>query len=169
MNIGARVSATDRDGDTLTYPLGGTDAASFAVVGPTGQLADQRCAGLGNQVQPHRDRNRDRSGRRRRHHRGDGRGDQRGREGDGDPVGDAPQVRRGGNLHPSRPGQRRHGHNLAGGPSPAPQTGPAQTSTGQRRRAARRWRMTGQYLRVTRRTPPARAPARRPTRWRPTR
>ena len=38
MNIGARVSATDRDGDTLTRPLGGTDAASFAVVGPTGQL-----------------------------------------------------------------------------------------------------------------------------------
>ena len=38
MNIGARVSATDRDGDTPTYPLGGTDAASFAVVGPTGRL-----------------------------------------------------------------------------------------------------------------------------------
>ena len=38
MNIGARVNATDRDGETLTYPLGGTDTASFAVVGPTGQL-----------------------------------------------------------------------------------------------------------------------------------
>ena len=38
MNIGARVQRTDRDGDTPTYPQGGTDAASFAIVGPTGQL-----------------------------------------------------------------------------------------------------------------------------------
>ena len=31
MNIGARVQRTDRDGDTPTYPQGGTDAASFAL------------------------------------------------------------------------------------------------------------------------------------------
>ena len=41
MNIGARAQRTDRDGDTPTDPQGGTDAASFAVVGPTGQLGDQ--------------------------------------------------------------------------------------------------------------------------------
>ena len=116
MKIGARVSATDPDGDTPTYPQGGTDGCGILRCCRTDRpVANQRCAGLGNQVQPHRDRNRDRSGRRRRHHQGAGSGDQRGREGDGDPVGDAPQVRRGGNLHPSRPGQRRHGHNPAGG------------------------------------------------------
>ena len=38
MNIGARVSATDGDRDTLTYTLEGTDAASFAIVASTGQL-----------------------------------------------------------------------------------------------------------------------------------
>ncbi len=38
-NIGAPVAATDTDaGDTLTYTLGGTDAASFAIVAATGQL-----------------------------------------------------------------------------------------------------------------------------------
>ena len=36
-NIGAPVAATD-PGDTLTYTLGGTDAASFAIVASTGQL-----------------------------------------------------------------------------------------------------------------------------------
>ena len=37
-NIGSTLSATDPDGDTLTYTLGGTDAASFSIVGTTGQL-----------------------------------------------------------------------------------------------------------------------------------
>ena len=38
VNIGGPVSATDADGDILTYSLGGTDAASFGVVSTTGQL-----------------------------------------------------------------------------------------------------------------------------------
>ena len=37
-NIGAPVSATDVDGDTLTYSLEGTDAVSFAIDSTTGQL-----------------------------------------------------------------------------------------------------------------------------------
>ena len=37
-NIGAPISATDEDGDTLTYTLGGTDAASFDFETATGQL-----------------------------------------------------------------------------------------------------------------------------------
>ncbi len=37
-NVGAPVTATDQDGDTLTYTLGGTDAGSFEIDGPTGQL-----------------------------------------------------------------------------------------------------------------------------------
>ena len=37
-NIGAPVAADDTAGDTLTYTLGGTDAASFAIVEATGQL-----------------------------------------------------------------------------------------------------------------------------------
>ena len=37
-NIGAAVGATDADNNTLTYTLGGTDAASFAIVGTSGQL-----------------------------------------------------------------------------------------------------------------------------------
>ncbi len=37
-NIGSPVSATDADGDTLTYSLGGTDAASFSINSSTGQL-----------------------------------------------------------------------------------------------------------------------------------
>ena len=39
VNIGLPVSATDPDaGDTLTYTLGGTDAASFDIVTTSGQL-----------------------------------------------------------------------------------------------------------------------------------
>ncbi len=38
MNIGGPVSATDVDSDTLTYSLGGTDAASFGIDSSTGQL-----------------------------------------------------------------------------------------------------------------------------------
>ena len=37
-NIGTSVAATDADNDTLTYTLGGTDAASFNIVGTTGQI-----------------------------------------------------------------------------------------------------------------------------------
>ena len=38
-DIGAAVSATDQDGDTLTYTLsGGTDSESFTIVSSTGQL-----------------------------------------------------------------------------------------------------------------------------------
>ena len=37
-NIGAPVSASDLDGDTLTYSLEGTNASSFAIVATSGQL-----------------------------------------------------------------------------------------------------------------------------------
>ena len=37
-NIGTAITATDADGDTLTYTLGGTDAASFNIVNTSGQL-----------------------------------------------------------------------------------------------------------------------------------
>ena len=38
VNIGAAITATDADNDTLTYTLGGTDAASFDIVSTNGQL-----------------------------------------------------------------------------------------------------------------------------------
>ena len=38
VNIGGPVSATDEDGDILTYSLGGIDGASFGVVSTSGQL-----------------------------------------------------------------------------------------------------------------------------------
>ena len=38
VNIGAAISATDADGNTLVYSLGGTDAASFRIVSSSGQL-----------------------------------------------------------------------------------------------------------------------------------
>ncbi len=38
INIGAAVAATDPNADTLTYTLGGTDAASFSIDSGTGQL-----------------------------------------------------------------------------------------------------------------------------------
>ncbi len=38
VNIGDPISATDSDGDTLTYSLEGTDAASFDIDASTGQL-----------------------------------------------------------------------------------------------------------------------------------
>ena len=38
VNIGAAIAATDADNDTLTYTLGGTDAASFSINSSTGQL-----------------------------------------------------------------------------------------------------------------------------------
>ncbi|MCY3948305.1 MAG: cadherin repeat domain-containing protein [Acidimicrobiaceae bacterium] len=36
--VGARFTAVDRDGDRLTYSLGGTDAANFSLDASTGQL-----------------------------------------------------------------------------------------------------------------------------------
>ena len=41
MDIGTPVTASDQDGDMLTYALGGTDAASFTINGSTGQLMTQ--------------------------------------------------------------------------------------------------------------------------------
>ena len=38
VNIGTAVAATDADNDTLTYTLGGTDAAAFSIVRTSGQL-----------------------------------------------------------------------------------------------------------------------------------
>ena len=38
INIGNAVSATDEDGDALTYSLAGTNAAAFGIVSTTGQL-----------------------------------------------------------------------------------------------------------------------------------
>ena len=38
INVGAPVAATDADGDTLTYTLGGTDAASFDIVSSNGRI-----------------------------------------------------------------------------------------------------------------------------------
>ena len=38
VNIGTPISATDADGDTLTYTLGGTDASAFSIDSATGQL-----------------------------------------------------------------------------------------------------------------------------------
>ncbi|MYB02247.1 T9SS type A sorting domain-containing protein, partial [Candidatus Poribacteria bacterium] len=37
-NIGSPITATDADGDTLTYALDGADASSFGIVSTTGQL-----------------------------------------------------------------------------------------------------------------------------------
>ena len=47
-NIGTPVAATDADDDTLTYTLGGTDAASFSIVSTSGQL--QTRAALNSQT-----------------------------------------------------------------------------------------------------------------------
>ena len=50
-NIGTPVSATDPDaGDTLTYTLGGADAASFDIVAASGQL--QTKAALDHETKP---------------------------------------------------------------------------------------------------------------------
>ena len=38
IDIGSPITATDPEGDTLIYTLGGTDAASFSIVAATGQL-----------------------------------------------------------------------------------------------------------------------------------
>ena len=41
VNIGAPISATDADGDALTYTLSGTDAVAFSIDSTTGQLRTQ--------------------------------------------------------------------------------------------------------------------------------
>ena len=54
--IGAPVAATDPDnGDTLTYTLGGADAASFDIVSTSGQAADEGGPRQGDQGQLHGD------------------------------------------------------------------------------------------------------------------
>ena len=45
-NIGSAVAATDADNDTLTYTLGGTDAAAFSIVSTDGQLQTKAASGL---------------------------------------------------------------------------------------------------------------------------
>ena len=49
-NIGSAVSATDADNDTLTYTLGGTDAASFSIVSTSGQLQTSAALDYGTQT-----------------------------------------------------------------------------------------------------------------------
>ena len=49
-NIGAAIAATDADNHTLTYSLGGTDAASFDIVSTSGQL--QTKAALDYETKP---------------------------------------------------------------------------------------------------------------------
>ena len=41
-NVGAALTATDADSDTLTYTLEGADAASFDIVSGTGQIRPGR-------------------------------------------------------------------------------------------------------------------------------
>ena len=45
-NIGNAIAATDADNDTLTYTLGGTDAAAFGIVSTSGQNANKSSLGL---------------------------------------------------------------------------------------------------------------------------
>ena len=49
-DVGGAVTATDEDNDTLTYSLSGTDAASFAISGSTGQITVGTGAGLDNET-----------------------------------------------------------------------------------------------------------------------
>ena len=100
MEIGAPVTATDANDDTLTYALGGTDAASFNIDPETGQLmtlaaldyeAMTTYDGHGHGHRPRQSQATSIDGDHHRH--------QRGRDGNGDPVGGetdaltmAPQV-----------------------------------------------------------------------------
>ena len=55
VNIGAPVRARDPDsGDTLTYTLSGTDAASFDIVATSGQMQTRAAPGLRDRVQLYR-------------------------------------------------------------------------------------------------------------------
>ena len=44
-NIGEAVTATDQNSESLTYTLGGTDAASFTIVETSGQIENEGYAG----------------------------------------------------------------------------------------------------------------------------
>ena len=50
--VGAPVRATDPDGDTLTYTLGGTDAGSFDIASESGQIKTKAGVGYDHEVQP---------------------------------------------------------------------------------------------------------------------
>ena len=50
-DIGNPVTATDRDGGTLTYTLGGSDAASFEIVSNSGQLRTRAGVGYNYEVE----------------------------------------------------------------------------------------------------------------------
>ena len=56
MDIGAAVAATDADNDMLTYTLGGTDMASFAIDADSRPNHDHGSAGLRNERHLHRRR-----------------------------------------------------------------------------------------------------------------
>ena len=86
MDIGAPVAATDADNDTLTYTLGGTDRASFAINRATGQLMTR--AALDFEMKPSYSVTVTASdGEEAGHRHGDRHGYQRGRDGNGDAVG----------------------------------------------------------------------------------
>ena len=72
-DIGAALAATDAEGDTLTYTLGGTDAASFDLVAASGQLRTKSGVDLRlrDEVALHGDGDRGRRQRRLRHGDGD--------------------------------------------------------------------------------------------------
>ena len=53
VNIGAPLSATDTDGGTLTYELGGSDAAAFALDAGSGQLATATGVAYDHERQAH--------------------------------------------------------------------------------------------------------------------
>ena len=51
-NVGAAVTATDADNDTLTYSLEGTDAASFSIVSTSGQIRTKSGVTYDHEAQP---------------------------------------------------------------------------------------------------------------------
>ncbi len=51
-NVGAPVTATDPNGDTLTYSLGGTDAGSFSINQVTGQITVKTATKLDLEAKP---------------------------------------------------------------------------------------------------------------------
>ena len=83
--VGAPVRATDSDGDSLTYTLGGSDAATFSIGRTSGQLMSQGRPGLRDQTVLLRGGNRSRQQRGQRYHHRRRRRHQRGRAGHGNP------------------------------------------------------------------------------------
>ena len=51
-NVGAAVTATDADGDPLTYSLGGTDAASFDIETSSGQIKTEEGVSYDHETTP---------------------------------------------------------------------------------------------------------------------